>query len=596
MIDEGPGTLSLNGPTTITNTDNGGAGSNIGLTVAGSASITGSGPLDLQSAAGSFNYESTAPNDGTTPGSIYSGPISGAGVVGLLSAMVQKSVRCAEHGASRAMVRCAKPPTGWVTVNGGLTPRAQRTVNGGLRFTHPTRAVFRSARARFALASVFATYARAAVVALVLLLAGSAFAGTVSIALVPVGDPGNVADPATNFGAVAYPYSMGEYDVTMGQYTAFLNAVATTGDPYGLWTVSMSSATPTYGITRTTTSGSFSYSLVGNSANVPVTEVSWGDAARFVNWLQNGEPNAPEGQGTTETGTYALNGSTGSAQLMAVTRSTTASWVIPTVNEWYKSAYYVGGGTNASYWLYPTQNDNLPSNVLSATGTNNANYTAITNTPPFAVQTDPTDWLTPVGAFMDSPGPYGTFDQGGNVWQWLEDPLDGVYREARGGSFSDDGSGLLSTEFDGGPPNSVNETFGFRVAYVPEPRNTASLACLAVIALMFLMRGRPASDPGRERICCRILTWLRARAGFALNSRKLLLLGPKGTPKRKGAHCRQHRFFRPMRIRATRCAADADNVLLGSALRHHRIYVGHNKCLLEHRKRYVEQSYVLAGR
>ena len=312
LIDEGPGTLSLNGSTTITNTDNGGAGSNIGLTVAGSASITGSGPLDLQSADGSFNYESTAPNDGTTPGSIYSGPISGAGGVGLLSAMVQKSVRCVEHGASRAMVRCAKPPTGWVTVNGGLTPRAQRTVNGGLRFTHPTRAVFRSARARFALASVFATYARAAVVALVLLLAGSAFAGTVSIALVPVGDPGNVADPATNFGAVAYPYSMGEYDVTMGQYTAFLNAVATTGDPYGLWTVSMSSATPTYGITRTTTSGSFSYSLVGNSANVPVTEVSWGDAARFVNWLQNGEPNAPEGQGTTETGTYALNGSTGS--------------------------------------------------------------------------------------------------------------------------------------------------------------------------------------------------------------------------------------------------------------------------------------------
>ena len=180
LIDEGTGTLSLNGSTTITNTDNGGTGSNIGLTVVGSASITGSGPLDLQSAAGSFNYESTATIDGTTPGSIYSGPISGAGVVGLLSAMVQKSVRCAEHGASRAMVRCAKPPTGWVTVNGGLTPRAQRTVNGGLRFTHPTRAVFRSARA-VRVGSVFATYARAAVVALVLLLAGSAFAGTVSI-------------------------------------------------------------------------------------------------------------------------------------------------------------------------------------------------------------------------------------------------------------------------------------------------------------------------------------------------------------------------------------------------------------------------------
>ena len=80
---------------------------------------------------------------------------------------------------------------------------------------------------------------------------------------------------------MAYPYSIGEYDVTMGQYAAFLNAVATTGDPYGLWTVSMSSATPTYGITRTSISGSFSYSLVGNRANVPVTYVSWGDAAQL---------------------------------------------------------------------------------------------------------------------------------------------------------------------------------------------------------------------------------------------------------------------------------------------------------------------------
>ena len=67
-----------------------------------------------------------------------------------------------------------------------------------------------------------------------------AHAGTVNIALVPVGDAGNVADSRTNLGAVAYPYSMGEYDVTMGQYTAFLNAAATTSDPYGCWNASMS--------------------------------------------------------------------------------------------------------------------------------------------------------------------------------------------------------------------------------------------------------------------------------------------------------------------------------------------------------------------
>ena len=184
--------------------------------------------------------------------------------------------------------------------------------------------------------------------------------------------------------------------------------------------------TPTYGITRTSTSGVFSYAAKGNSANVPVTYTSWFDAVRFCNWLQNGEPIGPEGPNTTESGSYDLNGSTGSAQLMAVTRSTTATYVLPTVNEWYKASYYVGGGTNAGYWTYPTQSDSVPSNLLSATGTNNANFIAVSNQPPFTTETDPTDWLTPIGAFAGSPGHYGTFDMGGDVWQWDETSVAGV--------------------------------------------------------------------------------------------------------------------------------------------------------------------------
>ena len=42
-------------------------------------------------------------------------------------------------------------------------------------------------------------------------------------------------------------------------------------------------------------------------------DVSWGDTARFVNWLANGQLTAPEGSGTTETGTYTLNGGTSNA-------------------------------------------------------------------------------------------------------------------------------------------------------------------------------------------------------------------------------------------------------------------------------------------
>jgi formylglycine-generating enzyme required for sulfatase activity len=306
-------------------------------------------------------------------------------------------------------------------------------------------------------------------------------AGTVNIDLVPVGDAMNIADSRTGYGAVAYPYSIGKYDVTMGQYAAFLNAVATSGDPYGLYSASMATATPTYGITQTSTSAGFVYAAKGNSANVPVTYVNWGSAARFVNWLANNEPTGPEGPGTTETGTYALNGSTGSAALMAVTRNSTATWVLPTVDEWYKAAYYAGDGTNAGYWNYATQSNDVPSNVLSATGTNNGNFSVVITPPPFILSSDPTNLLTPVGAFAASPSAYGTYDETGDVWQWNE-TADVAARGVRGGSYSG-GSGQLGFAVsDNFSPALSGRDVGFRVASVPEPcTGLLAVGCLTVI-------------------------------------------------------------------------------------------------------------------
>jgi formylglycine-generating enzyme required for sulfatase activity len=316
----------------------------------------------------------------------------------------------------------------------------------------------------------------------------AARAGTVQIDLVPVGDAGNLPDPLTGYGAVSYAYSMGKYDVTMGQYTSFLNAVATSADPYGLYNTSMATATPTYGIVRTSTTAGFTYALASTaSANVPVTYVNWGSAARFVNWLQNGEPTGVEGPATTETGTYALNGGTSQAALMAVTRGANADWVLPTVNEWYKTSYYAGGGTNSAYWTYATQSNAAPSNVLSATGTNNANYTAIINQPPFATRTDPAGWLTAVGAFADSPSGYGTFDQSGDVWEWNE-TADGTSRGLRGGSFASGSGAMIPGSFDDTSPTAQGEDVGFRVAYVPEPSAGAVLLTAALAGCFALGR------------------------------------------------------------------------------------------------------------
>jgi formylglycine-generating enzyme len=314
---------------------------------------------------------------------------------------------------------------------------------------------------------------------------GSAQAGQISIAMVRVGDPGNapdtqimILDGTTGYGAVNYVYQIGKYDVTASQYAAFLNAVAAT-DAYGLYNSFMASNSPGLpgaGIIQSGNSGSYTYSVVVGHESVPANYVTWGDAARFVNWVQNGQPTGSEGPGTTETGTYTLNGATTVAALMAVTRNAGAIWFLPTEIEWYKAAYYKGGGANAGYWTYTTQSNTTPINTLPDTG-NHANFYDAIGTGNGGY-TDPNNYLTSVGAFSLSPGPYGTFDQGGDVFQWNETAVTTSSHGVRGGSFGDYSYGPSSSyRLIDVPPGELTN-FGFRVASVPEP-STGLLAVLA---------------------------------------------------------------------------------------------------------------------
>jgi formylglycine-generating enzyme required for sulfatase activity len=158
------------------------------------------------------------------------------------------------------------------------------------------------------------------------------------------------------------------------------------------------------------------------------------------------------------------------------------------VQEWYKAAYYKGGGTNAGYWTYPTQSNTAPSNVLSATGTNNANY----------YNNGYTDWtnnLTPVRAFNGSPGPYGTYDMGGDVANWTETAdtvLPSSWRVTRGCSWVGVASDLASSGLQGDEPEAVDYRIGFRVAdvEVPEPGSIAMLVTAAVSLLAYAWRKR----------------------------------------------------------------------------------------------------------
>lgn len=131
-----------------------------------------------------------------------------------------------------------------------------------------------------------------------------ATASAVNIATVPVGNPGNVADAhGAGYGSVGYSYNIGKYEVTAGQYTEFLNKVAAT-DTYGLYNLGMNyDAYPSCwgcNIKRSGSSSSYSYSVASDWANRPVNFVSWGDSARFSNWMHNGQPTGMQNASTTE--------------------------------------------------------------------------------------------------------------------------------------------------------------------------------------------------------------------------------------------------------------------------------------------------------
>jgi len=138
-----------------------------------------------------------------------------------------------------------------------------------------------------------------------------------------------------------------------GQYTEFLNAVADE-DTYGLYYTSMWSDSYGCRIERIGSSGSYRYNVAGDWADRPVNYVSWGDAARFANWLHNEQPTGDQDETTTEDGAYDM--SLGEN----VVRKLDARVFLTSEDEWYKAAYYKGGGLDAGYWDYATQSDVLP--------------------------------------------------------------------------------------------------------------------------------------------------------------------------------------------------------------------------------------------
>jgi formylglycine-generating enzyme required for sulfatase activity len=215
-----------------------------------------------------------------------------------------------------------------------------------------------------------------------------------------------------------------------------------------------------YGITQSGSAGNYTYSVTTALANRPVVYVSWFDAARMANWMVNGQ-----GNGSTETGAYTLNGATSG---VSFTKNAGAQVYIPTENEWYKAAYY--NAANTSYSLYPNGQNTIT--------TADANYDNSVGS------------TTNVGTYSSDPSSYGTFDQGGNVWEWNDAVTSFALsrRGLRGSSFDSTGSNLRASSRDGTGPTFEDNDLGFRVASVPEP--TSLLLTMLAGGVMLARRKR----------------------------------------------------------------------------------------------------------
>ncbi len=261
---------------------------------------------------------------------------------------------------------------------------------------------------------------------------------SVEIDFLSIGPPGNSGDSFSSglgsafrsgVGQVDYGYRIGKFEVTAGQWATVRAADARVGGA-GSW-----------------------------NGSQPVGDVSLYSAAKFANWLTSGSALA---------GVYQFS-PTGDDLLSIDRESALASYdkvyVLPTLDEWYKAAWFNPRSTNRiAYEAYSLNDANNIDHSMLTVGTGGANVDDHMSAP-WAVGTG--------GAELN-----GTFDMTGNVWEWTEAFVqrgEGQTVWLRvGGAWNSTSFNLASgashlTSLTHQDPIFEGGSTGFRMVVIPEP-------------------------------------------------------------------------------------------------------------------------------
>ena len=165
-------------------------------------------------------------------------------------------------------------------------------------------------------------------------------------------------------------------------------------------------------------------------------------------------------------------------------RNSLAHYFLPSVDEWYKAAYYdpnANGGLGG-YWNYPTGSDKDPTAVSGGTAAGTAVYNQLDSQGPADI--------TKAGGLS----PYGVMGMGGNAREWEETEIDLVnnnhlyLRGVRGGYWYFAPWDLRVEFRHSFAPGIENGLIGFRVASIPEP-SSLLLGALGMSGLLWWRRG-----------------------------------------------------------------------------------------------------------